>query len=103
MIQQSQRIMIDLAGIDHADDTPVGLVSDTDDASSSIAESAAPMSDMGEGTSSGGGRGVKAPTPQVVVAAELGELLLFVSGRTADEWWPEEEVRVLWVCVWVWV
>ena len=27
------------------------------------------------------------------LAADLGEFALFVSGRTADVWWPDDEAR----------
>lgn len=82
---QSQRIMVELAGMESTETGAVVHVGDRDDASSVTGSGA----EIGEASA----RGAQAPAPQVAVSAALGELLVVVSGRTADTWWPALDVR----------
>lgn len=74
---QSQRIMVELAGMTTEDAAGVP----TGDDASSLAGSGAESAEA------------KGTAPHVVVSAALGELLVVVSGRTVDAWWPALDVR----------
>lgn len=77
--------MVELAGLESSDTAAGVPAGDRDDASSVT----------GSGLESGesSARGAQAPAPSMVVSAALGELLVVVSGRTADTWWPALDVR----------
>ncbi|KAK9908805.1 hypothetical protein WJX75_003140 [Coccomyxa subellipsoidea] len=84
-LQRSQRKMKELAGgVDE------GLEIDFD-VSAVESETASTTVDGAKAQTKEAGPKAELPGFSVRLAADLGEFALFVSGRTADVWWPDDE------------